>query len=393
MASKSSTKIIEDLNLLRAVSVLAIIVHHAHENLYRWSTDTQHPFFDYFDGSFGPDLFFAISGYIIARDLVPRLQACRSNTEWLTASLFFWTKRVFRILPSAWLWLFLILFLSITFNETGSFGSVKTNLSATAAGILQVANFRFAFSFGDYFYGGSFVYWTLSLEEQFYILLPFLAWFGRRPLVPVLLAVIAVQLVTERAVQPITERSMLLLMVRTDALLMGVLIAIWSQKPSYPRFEPRFLGRFKWLGFALMGLATVAMLAKSAPELSGLPFKWSFISLLSAGLVWVASYDGHYLMPQGAVKQILLWVGSRSYAIYLSHIPMFFVGWEAVSRLYPDAPVGPERFWMLTLIAFPLIGVVSELNFRVIEGPLRRRGARVAAERLERRQQRLAEAS
>ncbi|MGL4564580.1 MAG: acyltransferase family protein, partial [Halioglobus sp.] len=173
MSPTPNKTLITDLDLLRAISVLAIVVHHANYNLLEWSSPALVRFYQYFGGSFGPDLFFAISGFIIARDLVPRLRACNSNKEWLNASLHFWIKRAFRILPSAWFWLALILLLSVVFNSTGAFGSFRANFEATIAGVLQVANFRFAAALGNFHYGASFVYWTLSLEEQFYILFPF----------------------------------------------------------------------------------------------------------------------------------------------------------------------------------------------------------------------------
>ena len=66
------------------------------------------------------------------------------------------------------------------------------------AGVAQYANFRFADSFYRYEYGTSFVYWSLSLEEQFYLLFPLMIVLFRKHLVWALLALVAVQLFTLR---------------------------------------------------------------------------------------------------------------------------------------------------------------------------------------------------
>lgn len=379
MSAKPNKNLIADLDLLRAVSVIAIILHHANHNLFEWSSPNLERFYAYFGGSFGPDLFFAISGFIIARDLVPRLRGCESNKEWLNASLFFWIKRVFRILPSAWFWLAVMLVLSVAFNSTGAFGSFRANFEATIAGILQVANFRFAAAFGAFPYGASFVYWTLSLEEQFYMLFPFVILLSRRYLVYVLAAAIVFQLVQ--------TRSLLGLAVRTDALMMGILIALWSARDSYRMVEPVFLKARPWAGFVFLCGITLCLVSLS-PGGNGLvivPLRWSLISPLCALLVLVASYNGDYLMPDNAFKKLLLWVGSRSYALYLCHIPAFFATREIMHRLTPGTKFGADDILLFTAIATVIIAVCSELNYRILEVPLRRRGARIAGEMLEKR--------
>jgi peptidoglycan/LPS O-acetylase OafA/YrhL len=367
----TKTSFIADLDLLRAISILAVIVHHARGSLFEWTTPALTRFYAYFGGSFGVDLFFAISGFIIAKDLVPRLRACHSNEEWLNASLFFWIKRAFRILPSAWFWLAAMLILCVVFNSTGVFGTFRANFEATIAGVLQVANFRLAASFGNTPYGASFVYWSLSLEEQFYLLFPFVIWFARRYLVYILAFAVLYQL--------LQSRSVLGLMVRTDSLILGILIALWSVQDSYRRVEPVFLKARPWAGVALLCGVTLCLGTLSPGKgLFIVPLNWSLISLLGALLVLVASFNGDYLMPAGLIRRLFLWVGSRSYAMYLCHIPCFYVTRELMHRLYPDTRFGTEDFWVFIATASVLIAISSELNYRVLEVPLRRRGARIA---------------
>jgi peptidoglycan/LPS O-acetylase OafA/YrhL len=384
LSSTAKKSLITDLDILRAVAVLAVVIQHARGNLFEWTTPGLTLFYSYFGGSFGVDLFFAISGFIIARDLVPRLRDCHSNTEWLNASLYFWIKRAFRILPSAWFWLAVILVLCVTFNATGLFGSFRANLEATIAGVLQVANFRLAATFGASPYGASFVYWSLSLEEQFYILFPFAIWFGRRYLGYILAAVIVFQLV-----QP---RSLLGMMVRTDALMMGILIALWSARDSYRAVEPVFLKARPWAGFVVLCGVALCLLAlgRAGQEVFIVPLHWSLITPLCALLVLLASYNRDYLMPDGAAKRALLWVGSRSYALYLCHIPAFFATREIMHRLHPGTKFDADDFWWFLAIASGIIVVCAELNYRILETPLRRRGAQIAQALLASRQAKIA---
>jgi peptidoglycan/LPS O-acetylase OafA/YrhL len=255
------------------------------------------------------------------------------------------------------------------FNRSGAFGTVQANLQATLAGFLQFANFRFAESFMRFEYGASFVYWSLSLEEQFYLLLPLLIFVCRKRLVWVLLALVAVQL--------FTWRSALLMSIRTDALALGVLLAMWSSRPSYRAWEPRLLSR-PWTGpLILIGLGTVLSVLASTP-FNLASYRVTAIALLCAVLVWIASYNRDYLLPKGKLKQLLVWLGARSYGIYLIHIPVFFAVREGWFRFAPGGSQDVATQPALALFcAMTLIVLLSELNYRFIELPMRNRGARV----------------
>jgi peptidoglycan/LPS O-acetylase OafA/YrhL len=75
----------------------------------------------------------------------------------------------------------------------------------------------------------------------------------------------------------------------------------------------------------------------------------------------------------------MLWVGSRSYAIYLIHIPAFFATREIWFRVKPPGTVFDAAYtWRFALTALPLLLIAAELNYRCLEVPLRRRGARIA---------------
>ncbi|MDB6441873.1 MULTISPECIES: acyltransferase [Pseudomonas] len=364
-----TSKRIMDIELLRAVAVIGVLFHHIQGMPFPGGW----PGLAALSGSFqlwwGVDLFFAISGFVIGRSLIPQLRGCASLRQFWVATRAFWIRRAFRLLPSAWLWLLLVLLAAFFFNRSGAFGSVQANVQATLAGVLQFANLRFADAFMRYEYGASFVYWTLSLEEQFYLILPLLVFVSRRYLVWVLLAIVLVQFFTWRAVW--------LSVVRTDALALGVLLSIWSLRPGYWRFEPRWL-RWPGLGVALLaGLGGV--MAWLATEQFNLSFyRLGVIAVLSAVLVWVASYDRDYLLPRSPLKAALTWVGSRSYGIYLIHVPVFFLLRELWFRLAPlGSPDLASHPWLALACGLSLIGLLSELNYRLVEMPMRNRGARL----------------
>lgn len=361
---------IEDIELLRGIAVLFVVVHHANINLITWTTPALTRFYTYFGGWVGVDLFFAISGFVIARDLVPRLQSNRDNPSALRVTLSFWTRRAWRLLPSAWLWLAVVLVATLAFNRSGVFGTFKANFEATVAAVLQVANVRFAEAFMQWEYGASFVYWSLSLEEQFYLLFPFLILLSRRLLPYVLLGLILLQI--------FFSRTLMSMMFRTDALALGILIALWSSHPSYKLFRPDGLAR-GCRGPMVLTALLVCLAALGADQLRIVSIRIGMIALLSAALVWIASYGRNFLWTDSTFKRVMIWAGTRSYAIYLIHVPAFFFTREIWYRLYPDQQsFGEQFFYPFVLTAGVLIIVLSEVNYRLIECPLRERGKNIA---------------
>jgi peptidoglycan/LPS O-acetylase OafA/YrhL len=362
-----SSKRIMDIEVLRAIAVLGVLFHHMQGSLFTDPVPLLVKIHDWAQPWWGVDLFFVISGFVIARSLIPALQDCSTRQEYWEQTRNFWLRRAFRLLPSAWLWLALMLLACVFFNRSGAFGTLYANLQATLAGVLQYANFRFADSFFHYEYGSSFVYWSLSLEEQFYLLFPLLIFVCRKHLVWALLALVAVQLYT--------VRTPLLMVVRTDALALGVLLAIWSVQPSYRRWQPTFLHR-PWAGVSSLIIVGSLLSFMATDRFTFANYRIGSIALLSAVLVWIASYNRDYLLPAGGLQRLMAWIGSRSYGIYLIHIPTYQLVREMIFRLQSAGLPSPAGHPVLTLlIAFGLIVLLSELNYRFIEMPMRNRGA------------------
>ena len=364
----SAERKIDDIEVLRAVAVTFVVLHHINGNLWPGAVAGGTRFFEFFGGWVGVDLFFAVSGFVIARSLLPQIRAARSMRGFWTAGVSFWIRRAFRLLPSAWFWLAAVLVLQVLFNDSGVFGTLRANIEATVAAVLQVANIRFAWIFGRAEPGTSFVYWSLSLEEQFYIVFPILAFYARRYL-PWLLAVALL-------VQFPLARGLFAMAFRTDAICWGVLIALLGGY-GLDRKMTAIAMRFTVGTRVLVCSALVGLPLLGGDLCANFAQKIGCIAFASALLVWFASRDaGCITEPLPApIARIAVWLGASSYAIYLIHIPAYFIVREAAFR----AGIRVADFpWLSVLAAAMLILALAEVNYRWLESPLRRHGHRVA---------------
>jgi peptidoglycan/LPS O-acetylase OafA/YrhL len=366
---------IADIEVLRAFAIALVLVQHIPRHLVPFMRGDHGPLYGRFGFWSGVDLFFAISGFVIARSLLPSLGAARGRGMFFNATLSFWVRRAWRLLPSAWLWGAVVILLAATFNRSGAFGNLPSVEAAVGAAVLQVANLRLVHVGVRELYAVTTIYWTLSLEEQFYLVLPLLAFVARSRLPIVLAIVVLAQLFAPRTGP---HASSLLNLTRSDALALGVLLAIWAGGLSYQRLEPRWLERAPWRWLVAPLFLTVFAVV-TGPSFGLEQFRVGALALLAAGIVWVASYDRDYVWPAGRLKQALCWLGARSYAIYLIHQP---INHAAVEFWFRARPRVLEPSWpnvaILLLTALPLTLLLAELNYRFLEVPLRRRGAAIA---------------
>ena len=85
MSSKNS-----DIEVLRGIAVIYVVIFHAYGNLIPWRSPELSALFVNFGGGSGVDLFFVISGFVIARTLIPKLDACADRRQFWVTSLAFW---------------------------------------------------------------------------------------------------------------------------------------------------------------------------------------------------------------------------------------------------------------------------------------------------------------
>jgi peptidoglycan/LPS O-acetylase OafA/YrhL len=365
-----SLRVIADIEILRAIAILFVLIEQARIHLFLWIEPEHSRLYYYFGFWPGADLFFAISGFVIARGLLPALDRATDRTDYFRTVIAFWVRRAWRLLPSAGLWLAATLALAVFFNRSGAFGPFSTDFESALAAILGVANFHTLAASADWSRGAGGQYWTLSLEEQFYLLLPIAALVFAKRLSYVLWVGVLAQLFLKRFGPGTTDFGHFLGFIRSDALFLGVLIALWSRHPTYALFDPNALNRRPAAGLILLALLTLCLAVVGSPYMHIVYFAVGLIALISAALVLVASFDGDYLVPPGGLKRLLAWIGSRSYAIYLIHVPAYLATREIWYRIEPAGTVfGPAFTLRFGITATVLLIVLA------VETPLRRRGA------------------
>jgi peptidoglycan/LPS O-acetylase OafA/YrhL len=364
--------VIRDIEVLRALAVLFTVFHHRAILLAETRSHVLDPYFEWWGGV---DIFFVVSGFVISRGLLASRERCRSQSEFLVEVLAFWIRRIWRIWPTAWLWLVIVLFMSIV-TASGVWGGFLGNLRSIVPILSNVQNIYMHYDVngaGPHSAVPFGVYWSLSVEEQFYLLLPIaLLYFRYRRLALLCVVLAAVQIVWDRPLWGV------LWAVRSDALLLGVLIGLSFDHPRLrAMLEPVFLRRPAWLRYVSTGLLLFMIAGMAA--LHVVPFFTGVIALLAALLVWFASFDADYILPESYLKQALVWLGSRSYAIYLIHIPAFLFTLEIWHHVMPPGTVIGGRFTLrLILTWIPVVLGLAEINYRVVEQPLRRKGHRIA---------------
>ncbi len=367
------TRKIAEIEMLRGIAILAVLMVHGRALLCTWPMPVwDHITRYYVDFWWGVDLFFAISGFVIARTLLPQIRSARGNSDFIHTAAAFWLRRAWRLLPAAWLWLVIGLSLSLVFNRSGIFGTFHHNYINTVAAFVFMANFRFLSTADPTGFLPSTLYWSLSLEEQFYALLPIAAFLLRRRIgVFMALAAVAFFFVPEGTT---------MFAFRIEPILLGVLIAIAAEHPAWPALAPTAL-RTHRIGRMLalfMPLFLMAALAGVGWAISA--YRLGMIGVLAAILVWLAACDGGFLMADGLLRRGLAWIGSRSYSIYLVHPTAFMITFESWCRY------APLHLWPTTngghilhfAVAIALTLALSEATYRFVERPFRARGRRIA---------------
>lgn len=337
-----------DIDGLRAIAVVLIVLYHV--GLAGLP-----------GGYVGVDVFFVISGFLITGLLVRELD----QTGTLSLRQFY-ARRARRILPASFLVLAATLVgCAIFFSPIGLWRAAP-DIAASAA---YVPNLLFARQVVDYFHPARISpvihYWSLGIEEQFYVFYPaFLlvahriaARRGPRTVAYVGLATVVSLALSVGVTSAHPTASFYLLPMRAWELGAGALLAFagWRFRGVSPVIAN---------GAGVVGIALIA--ASSVLFDASTQFPGAAALVPVAGTVLVIASGGAGRTPWSAT--ILAWsplryIGRISYSMYLWHWPLIVFGAIALKGVVPDEVQGA--------LAIGLTVLLAAATYRWVEDPLR----------------------
>ncbi|MGC5167098.1 acyltransferase family protein [Luteimicrobium sp. DT211] len=354
---------IAGLDGLRALAVLAVVVYHVQPT---WLPG----------GFLGVDVFFVVSGFLITTLLLRELQ--RSRRLSLPS---FWLRRARRLLPALGVVVVTSILAARLVEPDLLVGIGRQTLGALtfSSNWVQIAS---GASYFDRTAPDLFMtFWSLAIEEQFYVLWPLLLALlvalttsGRTRARVALAGAVASALLMALLYTPGTDPTRVYYGTDTHVfgLLLGVAAAFWWTT------RPRLLAAawaHRWVPVA--SLAGLLALMLTLHDDADLAYRGGIAlgSVLALGVV-AGCTGGATTTVRALELRPARWVGERSYGIYLWHWPLLLLAWAAV----PAEP-GTARWWWSSLAAVALTFAASWASYRWVETPIRRDGFRLTAAR------------
>jgi len=356
MSVKMTNHYVPAIDGLRAIAVLAVIVFHLNPHLLP-------------GGFTGVDVFFVISGYVVARSLV-----AHANEGFAEFLIGFYSRRIRRILPALVLCLVVTVVLTVLFIPDSWLSSTVEQAALFA--FFGMSNFALVWFQDGYFSPRAefnpFVHtWSLAVEEQFYLIFPFLIYgwlrskdtpWGLRSVANALLLPLlglASLVIAATGFDTRADWNFYMLPSRFWELAAGVLLFQWQHKgwlPSLLSQSAKF-----WLmliGFCLIGWGFIAT------DVGAFPYPWAAVPVLGTFLLlWAVTSPGpDSRMSRLLITGLMIFVGKISFSLYLWHWPVFtLMRWT----------VGLEGLG-LKFVALSLTFAVALFSYIVIETPARK---------------------
>ena len=364
---------IPELDGLRGLAILLVILCH-------YVGNPDHSALGFYPNRFllaftvgwsGVDLFFVLSGFLIGGILLD----ARSSPHYFRA---FYMRRVFRILPIYYLWIFLYAgaaVITLMFFP-GRLPITTNDLLRVPIQLLFLQNIYIGMAHFTWMW--FVVTWSLAVEEQFYLIAPpVIRFLSRRRLVTVLLATIALAPVLRfllfRYWAPGTYLGAMLMPCRADALSFGILLAVaWRDERvrEWLRDHSALLPRLVLAGFLGVG-ALLWWLVHPVNTVT-----------ITIGYTWLAAFYSALLLtvisqPEGWLASVmrwrfLCWLGGISYCVYILHDAFNFFAHRLIFHADPQLQTFPQL--AVSVLALLATFAAASLSWRFYEKPLLRRG-------------------
>ena len=359
MAAQNGIRYIPAIDGLRAVAVIAVLLYHLGVS---WIPG----------GFLGVDLFFVISGYVITRLLLDSIQ--RSGGLDLRA---FYKSRVRRLLPPL---VFMIvtttLFIGVWAPDT-----IKRLLTDTPFALTGIMNWWLVYRQQDYFeaIGRPPLLqhtWSLGVEAQFYLIWPLilllvLRQFGRK-VIPIAALTIAIGsgialLLVSLSIDSSSSQSVSHVYFGTDThsigLFLGAALAVnWIPQNLKIDIARRAQDVIDGIGvFGFLGiLSCFLFIDQSNPTLYKIAFPLA--GIFGCAIIMSVVHPASRFAPLLQGKAIL-WIGERSYAIYLWH-------WIIFQVTRPSVDLAGAS-WALYALRVLIVFALADISLRWVELPFR----------------------
>lgn len=374
MPGTKKSRYIPALDGLRAFAVLAVIAYHMG---LAWAPG----------GLLGVTVFFVLSGYLITSLLL---------VEWDDTGKIslpqFWLRRVRRLLPAI---VFVILCAAAlcTILDHSLLTKLRDDMWAA---LLWVTNWWYILHDVSYFdaLGAPSPlthFWSLAIEEQFYVVWPVVLFLAHRlgakrstmrnaTLVLALLSAAEMALLYNPAGDP--SRVYYGTDTRAFSLLIGAWLAfVWPSHLLGAKGSVHLEKKVRAI-FDGVGIAALAGLVAMAVLVDGFSPFWYYggtllASVLTAVLIAVMVHPAS-LLGRAASAKPLVWVGLRSYGIYLWHYPLLLL-------MNPRTFTG-ETPWWLYLVQLAVVFACAAFSYRFVEDPIRKGAIGAFAKRVRARE-------